>query len=398
MSTERQNGISKVVLWAAIAASMAGILFYNIMPLYLGSLQDATGLSGGQIGIVASVFFLGFNLVSASTFFWVRHAPIRLTTVGCMTALAILFPASALVTAYPAILLFTFLIGGASGALGSIAATIVSASEESAKWFGIKVGAESAAGVILLFALPATLIPAFGFMGTVMGSSVMILLLLPAVILIGNGELGTLAEPESTRETHTNVSPWAVWLALAASLVVFFGGSAIWAFEERIANLNQYDPVWVGLVLGISLIFAVFGSLAAGPLGARFSMRTSFAIGAAFMVAGVAAIGAAPSATIFAIGAISFMVGWGAAVPFLYAKIAETDPDGRHITLAIPAIGIGSMFGPAIAGVLYSSGSLQVLQFMAIAMIVVSVGLVWLTGRDTQKTGLSENVVHSGIS
>lgn len=380
MTESTKSDVSATVLWAAIVASMVGILFYNVMPLYLGTMQDSTGFTGGQIGAVASIFFVGFNLSSASTFFWIHQAPIRNVTLGSMIALAVLFPASSITSSYAAIMMITLLIGGASGALGSIAAAIVSGAHDENKWFGYKVGGESAASVILFFVLPATLIPAFGFGGTVMGMTAVILVLIPIVFLLSKEGFQLHETHDATRQATSDKSQFGVWMALLGSLVMFLGGSAIWAFEERIASLNGYDPVWVGFILGVSLIFAVIGSLLAGPIGAKLKKHHAFAAGAAFMVLGVFAIGAAPSANVFAAGAFAFMLGWGGAVPFLYAVITETDPNGKFITLAIPAIGIGSMVGPTIAGMLYSSGSLTVLQNISIFMILTSVGLVWVAG------------------
>lgn len=169
------------------------------------------------------------------------------------------------------------------------------------------------------------------------------------------------------------------WLALFAMLIVFCGGSAIWAFEERIANQYAFDPLWVGIILGVSLVFSVFGSLGADAARSRLGPSRAYALGAFLMVAGVLAIASsAQSPNLFAAGAIAFMLGWGAAVPLLYGKIAEADLDGRHIALAIPAIGIGSMIGPSVAGFLYASGSLNLLQWSSVAAIGASSVIVFL--------------------
>ena len=47
------------LLFAAVGASVIGILFFNVMPLYLGTLQDTTGFDHSQIGLVASALLSG---------------------------------------------------------------------------------------------------------------------------------------------------------------------------------------------------------------------------------------------------------------------------------------------------------------------------------------------------
>lgn len=377
--------VSATSLWAAVSAATVGVLFYNVMPVFLGSLQDSTELTGGQIGIVASLFFFGFNLVSASSFFWVRRIEAKSAMLTSSIALGVLLLASAMTSVFPAILAFTVAVGGASGALAAIAATMISDSSESTHWYGVKVAAESAAGVLLLFVLPATLIPAFGFLGTVFGMIALIAVLALPILFLKPGTLTNVQQaatnnPTIALETVTG-APRGVGLSLVAMLVLFVGGSAIWAFEERIANLYGFNAAWVGMILGISLFFAVVGPLAAGSLGKRFGNRAPYVFGVSLMISGVFAIaGSQGTSVLFALGACLFMLGWGGSLPFLYAKVADNDPNGRFIALTIPALGVGSMIGPAIAGYLYENGSIGTLQWMSVAMLASSAMLVWLSG------------------
>ena len=54
--------------------------------------------------------------------------------------------------------------------------------------------------------------------------------------------------------------------------------------------------------------------------------------------------------------------------------IADLDIDGRYIVLTVPAIGIGAMTGPGIAGVLSQSGDFgSLLAFVGITVVVSAV-------------------------
>lgn len=50
--------INKKNLIGAVMASTVGVLFYNVMPIYLGYLMEAKSLGYDQIGYMASAFFL----------------------------------------------------------------------------------------------------------------------------------------------------------------------------------------------------------------------------------------------------------------------------------------------------------------------------------------------------
>lgn len=45
------------VIAAAIIASAIGALFYNVLPIYMGTAQDYRGLDNREIGFLSSAFF-----------------------------------------------------------------------------------------------------------------------------------------------------------------------------------------------------------------------------------------------------------------------------------------------------------------------------------------------------
>jgi len=58
-------------------------------------------------------------------------------------------------------------------------------------------------------------------------------------------------------------------------------------------------------------------------------------------------------------------------IPFAVAEIAELDVDGRFIILSVPAIGMGAMVGPGVAGALADGGSfIPVLSVAAVGIVV----------------------------
>ena len=376
----RSRDITMAILLAAIAAGSIGGLVYNVFPLYMGPLQDSTGLSNGQIGFIAGAFFLGTNLTGISAYFWVRSASLMYIALATTLSLILFLLLAARLDSFILQLLVTVLIGAASGALYAISTTLIGATRNTPRWFGIKFTIECLAGAILLFALPVTLIPDFGFTGVVLGMILMILVFSPVLAYMSRRRLPEQQEVSPVTAGGAGDSRLPVWLALTSLLFYFIGASAIWTFLERLAANNQFDASATGMMLGITLIFAVIGSLITGVTGDRFGNLRPYLVYSIMLVIGVLLICRTDNFILFSIGAYAFMLAWAGADGYQFAIVADVDPDGRHIALAVPAMGIGSMIGPILAGYLYSGGSTAGLFIMLLVTISIAVFLAWRSG------------------
>jgi len=185
---------------------------------------------------------------------------------------------------------------------------------------------------------------------------------------------------------HNSVrSALHAWMGLVAMVCLFVGSAAIWAFVERIAAINEFDPEAVGKMLGFSLFFAVLGSLAAGAVGDRFGNARPYILNCLVLIVGVVTIAVTDNLPIYTLGACLFMFGWAAGFAFLFAIISDADPNGKFIALSVPALGLGSMIGPGIAGFLLSGDSMASLQTMCVGSVMASMVLGWLSQRPAGK-------------
>ena len=369
----RGRDIGLAILLAAIAAGSIGGLVYNVFPLYMGPLQDSTGLSNSQIGFIAGAFFLGTNLTGISAFFWVRSASLMSIALATTLSLVLFLLLAARIDSFILQLVITSLIGAASGALYAISTTLIGGTRNTPRWFGIKFTVECLAGAILLFVLPVTLIPGLGFTGVVIGMVLMILVFAPVLAFISRHRLPEHEEASPITAIGTENTRLPVWLALASLVFYFIGASAIWTFLERLATDNQFDPSATGLMLGITLLFAVIGSALTGVIGDRFGNFPPYIVYSIMLVAGVLLLCLTDNFILFSIGAYAFMLAWSASDGYQYAIVADVDPDGRHIVLAVPAMGVGSMIGPILAGYLYSEGTTAWLFIMVLVTIAIAV-------------------------
>ncbi len=373
----RGRDIGLAILLAAIAAGSIGGLVYNVFPLYMGPLQDSTGLNNSQIGFIAGAFFLGTNLTGISAFFWARSPSLMYIALVTTLSLILFLLLAARIDSFILQLAVTALIGAASGALYAISTTLIGATRNTPRWFGIKFTVECLAGAILLFVLPVTLIPGLGFTGVVIGMVVMILLFAPVLAFIARRRRPGREEAAPITAIGAGTTRLPVWLALASLVFYFIGASAIWTFLERLATDKQFAPSATGMMLGITLFFAVIGSALTGVTGDRFGNFRPYIVYSVMLVAGVLLLCLTDDFILFSAGACAFMLAWAGSDGYQFAIVADVDPDGRYIVLAVPAMGVGSMIGPILAGYLYSGATTAWLFIMVLVTISVAVLLAW---------------------
>jgi predicted MFS family arabinose efflux permease len=380
---------ARTVIAAALIVSAIGALFYNVLPLYLGVAQDYRGLDNQQIGLLSSAFFLGYNIITISAFFWIRKVAWT-TLVAVATPIAAMsLYAGTLFPGYLPLLAMTVIAGGAFAALYGIGTVILGDTSNPGRWYGVKIAAEAFAGAILLLVLPATAIAKWGFEGTVIGIVIFMAFLSPFLFWIPReGNKGHVGDETNSSALLAHSS--FIWGTLLATLLLFSGASAMWAFVERIGAQSGYDAEVVGVLLSVTLISAMLGSILAAVVGGRFGNTRPFLAGAVVFLAGLFFLGHPDVFMQYAAGACLLTFAIGFMLPIAVTEIAELDFDGRYIVLSVPAIGIGAMIGPGIAGVLTQSGNfLPLLTFGAGALILSTILLAVAGAKARSDTGVS---------
>jgi hypothetical protein len=368
--------INKKNLIGAVMASTVGVLFYNVMPIYLGYLMEAKSLGYDQIGYMASAFFLAFSIPSATAYFWIRNIKPKTISYISIIFVAVFLFISSYTNSYTYLIVEILVVGSFSGILATLAMTVIGNYKNSTRWYGFKSASESAAGTLLLFVLPSTLIMSYGFNGVVYGMLIFMLLSIPIVSLISNQPLAESDEDTMIDTSIKDISSIFAWMALLAIFFNYITGSAIWAFAERIADIKEFDSTLVANALGLTLAFAIIGPLISSSISDKYGLKIPFIITSLLMLIGAYGLTAASTLSSYAIFACIQMLGWGGALPFLYSLVSNSDPNGRYIALAIPALGLGSVGGPALAGNLIGeSSSMLMLQVLVIVCMTISIVL-----------------------
>ncbi|MDH3338746.1 MAG: MFS transporter [Gammaproteobacteria bacterium] len=376
------------IVFAGVITSAIGAIFYNTLPMYLGAAQDHRALGNEQIGLIGTLFFLGYTLCSSSAFFWVRKTDWRIVSYSAIAVAAFGLLVAGGSSSYAGLLAGVFVAGCGFAGIYAVGTTLLSDTSNPARWYGAKITAEAAIGVVLLVVLPAVVLPRWGFVGLSAALIVAMVLLAPSIILMPpRGARGTSEEEQA----HGLGDRQSVWFALIACALFMCGQTAIWGFVERMGAGAGFNPTLVGTLLAVSLTFAVAGSLLAAWLGDRYGCLKPLIIAHLVFFLGLAALTRGHVFEAYALGACLVMFSVGLGISYAVSTIAELDPDGRFVVLSVPAIGVGIMFGPGIAGFLAKGGSYApVLAFGFFTLLISLLAFKYAERHGRHIAGLTE--------
>ena len=357
------------IILGGVIVSAIGAIFYNTLPMYLGAAQDHRALGNEQIGLIGTLFFLGYTLCSSSAFFWIRKVDWRVTSYAAVAVAAFGLLIASGGSSYAALLTGVFVAGCGFAGIYAVGTTLLSDTSNPARWYGAKITAEAAIGVVLLVVLPAVILPRWGFVGLGAALIITLVLLAPSILLLpAQGVRG-----EHDDEMAGPVGNYqSVWFALIACALFMCGQTAIWGFVERMGAGAGFDPTLVGVLLAVALTFAVAGSLLAAWLGNRIGCLKPLIGAHLVFFVGLAALTRGHVFEAYALGACLVLFSVGLGISYSVSTIAELDPDGRFIVLSVPAIGIGIMLGPGIAGFLAAGDSYTLVLVFGFITLIIS--------------------------
>jgi MFS family permease len=375
------------MILAAIAVSVIGALFYNVLPLFVGVAQDYRGLDDAGSGLLASAFFVGFTLVNASGFFWIQRWNWRYVAIAALIVGSIALLAIGIVPGFAGLLVMTVLAGTSLSALYGIGTAALADTRTPARWYGAKIAAEAGSGALLLLLVLPPLVERWQFQGLLIGIAGTALLLAPLALGLPTSarERSETVTQGATRDAPAALFP--IWSALITVLLFMAGATMLWAFMERFGAEAGYAAARLAQLLALTLVFAVIGSLLASAIGNRLGLRLPLLLSCTALVISAVLIGSSGSFLAYAAGACLMTIAFGFGLPFSVTIAAALDPDGRFVVLSASAIGIGVALAPALGGVLAGTyGYTGVLIAGAvIVLLALAAGLLALNSAHPQQ-------------
>ena len=372
-------------IFSGVIISAVGAMFYNLLPLFLGTAQDFRELSDQSVGILSSSFYVGFTVTTSTAYFWIRKFSWRAVALVSLPLAAAALALAGFAHSYALMLAGIFISGGAFSALYGIGTTILGDTSHPARWYGLKIASEAGLGVVLLLILPGAVIANWGFAGLTVAMAATVLVLAPLLLwLPRSGTKGVDSGGQHQALTLVPELRAALWLGLAGVLLFLFSTTMIWAFVERMANEAGFDPVATGNVLSLTLVFAVGGSILAMLMGERFGPGRPFAGACLALLASLFLLARVETLFDYGLAACVFTFSFGLGIPYAITAVADLDINGRYVVLTVPAIGIGVMLAPAFGGYLTGAkgyeailwaGGVAVLAALVTALTALRIGL-----------------------
>lgn len=354
-------------LWVAVLSGVAVIMF-NTMPVFLGAAGETLGWTGTRLGGLISAYFAGNTLTYLVVGFTINRLNwVVCTRIAAMVA-AVVFVLMALVVSpdfYP-FLMFVAGLGG--GTIYVFAMTALACSERPARNIGLGFLFQLSFGAVVVFLFPVVVTPHWGFDGVLLSFAILFVI----AALLSSALQGKKSQG-SAQGRGIEFKPRPL-LALFGLVVFFAGMTALWAFMERIGDSAGFSKAFVGTVLSVSLFFGGLASLLTIVLDNRWGYRLPVTIAGVLVVLALMGLGYELNTMTYALGVMTFQFSWVLGVNYIAATISHVDSSGRYTAFLPGGMGVASMIGPVVAGVLIGSGIMPLI-LMGGACAIVTIAL-----------------------
>lgn len=360
--------LTAIIVFAAIAP---GILM--TAPAVSAQLAVQWQLGPAQIGRLFSTELGAMSLATLPAWWWIRRFNWR--WVAALSAMVFIVGniASALVQDFALLLLLRFITSLVGGTLMILCITCAAGTANPSRVYALWVLGQLVLGAVGLLALP----PLFAYFGLMAVYLVLAAIMLCCLPLIPAFPSGFTAARSASNGAATSLA--RKLCAVLAVLTFYISLSAVWTFIGYIAASAGLSPAHCGQVLAVATLLGIVGACTAALIGARFGGGRPIALGYALLLASVALLSGRPLLLRFVLAALLFKFTWTFVLPFILARVAGLDNDGKLMNGINLVIGGGMAIGPALAGYLIeSSGGFNALLFGALGCALLSLLLISL--------------------
>ncbi|HCU2193102.1 TPA: MFS transporter, partial [Klebsiella variicola] len=326
--------LAAIVIFAAIAP---GILM--TAPAVAAQLASEWQLKPGQIGWLFSAELGAMSLATLPAWWWMSRLDWR--RVALMAGVVFLTAnlASAVVTQYETLLAARFLASLAGGTLMILCISCAAGTPNPSRVYAFWVLGQLLLGMLGLLMLPG-LFATFGLKVVYLILAAIMLCCLPLV-----SAFPPRFQPLSASHQRPSTALWRQALAVLAVLTFYISLSAVWTFIGTIGSAAGLTPTQVGLVLAAATVCGIIGAGGAALRGTQRADRLPVWLGYGLLIG-------QPLLVRYAIAALLFKFTWTFVLPFILARVAGLDNNGRLMNSINLVIGGGMAAGPALAGAL----------------------------------------------
>lgn len=360
--------LTAIIIFAAIAP---GILM--TAPAIAAQLASQWLLTPAQIGHLFSTELGAMSLATLPAWWWISRVNWR--RVAALAAAVFIAGnlASAWVSDFSLLLGLRFAASLAGGTLMILCITCAAGTANPSRVYALWVLGQLVLGVVGLLVLP----PLFAHFGLMVVYLILAAIMLCCLPLIGSFPSGF--HPRQSAAHSTAAPRLRKILAVLAVLTFYISLSAVWTFIGSIAAAAGLSPVHSGQVLATATLFGIVGAGAAALISVGRGGNRLIWLGYGLLLAGIVLLIREPLLLRFAVAAVLFKFTWTFVLPFILARVAGLDNNGKLMNNINLVIGGGMAIGPTLAGYLIeSSGGFDALLIGALGCSLLSLLLILL--------------------
>lgn len=198
------------------------------------------------------------------------------------------------------------------------------------------------------------------------------LIVIPLAFFLPSQSIGASSDVVLVQgSTGHNYTLLIAAMGIVAVLVVYTGLASYWSFTERLASTSGLSPQTIGSSLSVASIAGLFGGIISIVIANKLGRVIPIALSILMIIGALVLVRIDVSTIIYMLSASAFLFGWNLILPFMLGAVATIDKDGRTISLANAAIGLGLVAGPLMGGWFLGTGSYSLLIDMTIICALV---------------------------
>ena len=381
MNNKIRMGRYPVMLSAAMLFAIA-VMPGAVAPGIVGAAADSMGLGGTQLGLLIAPYSLGWGVLSATAYLWIRRVNWQ---VFCSVGIVFMggsFILMGMTESYPTLVFLMFVVGIGAGLISAPSLTILGDGIKPADGFSWMI-IFSVAGAAALLALFPIVTEISGFRGVtnLLGGSTLATLLLIPLIPVNNEKEEKSNESDTVKFekfSFFNDRMTQPILSLLVMVLFSFSFAGSWAFFERIASYAALPAAETGQALAIGTLFGTIGAPLAAFLMKRIPMYYCYGITILSTVVTLYFLNSSSlTSIIYLLLVCSFQFWINAGFCLMMAQTAEVDKIGRFVALIPAAQAFGGAPGEIINGVILERYGLN--EMLILTMLVFILGAIIFT-------------------
>jgi len=371
-------------------AIAAGIILYmlapvgmSLLPLLTGTATETFGLTDKQTGWLAAADYGGITVAAVLTALIIRRISWRLIAAIAMVPLIVVNILSIYVDQYELLIILRFITELGTGVLFSLAIVVLGDTLKPDRYYAIGIGLTIALSTVFFLVIPK-LADQHGLPVVFLAHAGTSLLLLPFIFWIPHqGRQIEKPNLEAGSIKPANVVP--LFAAMIAFMLFTAAEGGIWAYIEPIGNASGLDDVAVGRILAITQVAGVAASIFMSWLSTRYGRTFPIISGLLLFIVGSYLLSVNTPYGYFA-GAMVTQFLYIFLVPYFLLICVELDKTGRFFVLSTAFKLGGFSLGPILVAFCVSDGNLEVVSWVAIAVLIASLLIALPLVRRLDKT------------